>query len=401
MYVASVFTKFRSLFRRRERFLVVEVIGRFVRMSSFLVDFSEKQIALVKSVSASASSGYSGAPMGELRTLGKEFGKLSRYRVILSLGSKLATTVHSAVTLMRDKPRDPIDESDLDNRIAQGIWKLFDRQRGRAAAKMSTHDLEILLTDVRVKQVKLDGHRVVNPLGFRAKTIDIQFSQTFSTRRFVEDIRRFVPASSVALMAEGGTMAADILMRGGGGDHFIFAALSNDETEFFFASGPGVAWIQTVEWGRKNLLVAIREAFAVGESVAEKIFELYLVRQASPSVLRRIERLLSDACIPFAESLREAVVRNEAGAVYLFSFFSLPELMFLTPVVKRLIRERVRVLPVGESFLSDQLGFDIRTSPKGLATLLYSVAGILEFYFLPHDDKMNRIAKRHARWLIS
>ncbi len=392
--------KFRSFFKRRERFLVVEIIGKLVRMSSFLVDFSDKNIQFLKTEKISLDHSKSGAPLTELKALGKIFGKLSRYRVILSLGSKLATTIHSSVTLMRDKPKEPIDDSDLDNRIAQGIWKLFDRERGRAAAKMEVHDLEVMLTDIRVKRVKLDGHRVVNPVGFKAKTVEINFSQTFSTRRFIEDIRRFIPASHICLMAEGGTMASDMLARGGA-SHFIFAALSDIDSDLFFSSGSGVGWIRTVPWGRKSLLLALEEAFAVSEEVAEKILGLYLIRQASPAVLRRIERLLSDACTPFAESLREAISEYEANEIYLFSFFSLPELMFLVPVVKRLLKERVRVLPVGEEFLNDQLGFAISSVPRGSATLLHAVSGILEFYFLPHDDKMNRIAKRHARWLIS
>ena len=154
-----------NILRRRERFLVLEILNRFLRASFIKADFSRKRLEILKIVSRHHEYESQDLILELIKNLLKGFGKLDRYRIIVCLDPALATTIHSTVVLVRDKPKEPIDESDLNNRIAQGIWRLFDRERSPAAVKMKSRDLDVLLTDVKVRRIKLDGHKVINPLG--------------------------------------------------------------------------------------------------------------------------------------------------------------------------------------------------------------------------------------------
>src|SRR3989338_8793274 len=179
MLIKSLNTLFNNIFVKRESFLVIEVLPDFTRISLLFGDLERKELEFIRS-KTSAGRDYE-----SLRRALKSFGKLSRQKIILSLDSDLAATIYSSVALVRENPRDPIDENDLDNLISQAVWKFFDRQRAKVAAKIGVNDFDVLLADVRIGSIKLDDHRVVNPIGFRARTIEVQLSQTFTARALI------------------------------------------------------------------------------------------------------------------------------------------------------------------------------------------------------------------------
>jgi len=380
--------------------LIIEISNQFVRVSFFKVNFSRKQIEAVKILSEANTLGNAATTLNLVKSILKRFRGSRRANIILSLDPVLATTIHSTVTLIRDKPKTPIDEPDLDNRIAQGIWRMFDRERGKAAEKMGVGDLDVLLTDVRVKNLKLDGHKVLNPLDFQAKTIEIQFTQTFNPRTFANEVRKLIPAEQLALMAENGSLEADMLAKLARVESFLLVDLFDERVNIYLSDGSTVTYIDAVSWGKRNLLGTLSEFFAVSERVAEKIFRIYLAGEASPWMRKRIDRLLADEFRKLTEPLGKLTAKYNSEAIYLMAFFDVPDFVF-EPEFKHQFPGKVRILPVNHELLRAELGFELLSKTVPTQNLFSPLAALLEFYFLPHDDKINRIARRHARWLIS
>lgn len=391
--------KFFRALRRKDHFLVLEILSHASRAISFRVNFDKKKVEMVKIARIPVTPGAGEIFFEALKKLLKSFGRLKSYKVILSLDPTLATTIHSGVLLFRDKPKQPIDDSDLDNRIAQGIWKLFDRGRSRAAAKMKVGDLDVLLTDVKVKKVKLDGHAVVNPLDFRAKTIEINLIQTFSPRNFIAQISKIIPGDQIVLMAENGVLETEILTKITDESNFLLVDLFKDRANIFFRDGSTIAYINTLNWGKENLVQTLSDFFAIKKAVAERILELYLIRQASQNMLKKLERLLGIEFGRLMEQLREPLKEYNTSLVYLFSFFGVPEFVF-GQNFKNQFFPRVNILPVNQDIIIDKLGFEVKMG-FNKEDLFPSFSALLGFYFMPQNDKINTIAKRHARWLIS
>lgn len=392
-------SKIFTVFRRSDHFLVLEILNHMARAISFRVNFDKKQVEVLKVAYVTLAPGESGVPFDAVKKVLKNFGKLRGYKIILSLNPILATTVHSGVLLLRDKPRQPIDEADLDNRIAQGIWRLFDTSRSRAAAKMQVGDLDVLLTDVKVKKVRLDGHAVVNPLEFPAKTIEINFIQTFNGRNFIGQIGKLMPADQIVLMAEGGVLEAEVLAKITDEKRFLLIDLFKERSELFLSDGGTIAYLATFSWGRENLIQALSDFFAVKEGVAQEILELYLIRQASQNLLRKLEKILSVEFGRLVMRLEAPLKKYNLSLVYLFSFFGLPEFVF-GQNFKNQFLSRASILPVNDEIIIDKSGFEIK-NVSGKRNLFPALAALLGFYFMPQNDRINTIAKRHARWLVS
>lgn len=389
-----------SFFRRKERFLILEILSGLVKIAVVRADFEKKRLEVTRVVSVE-HGGEEIFPVALIKKALKACGRLERYRIVVSLDPLLATTIHATAVLVRDRPKEPIDDSDLENRIAQGIWRIFDRGRSKAAVKMRVSDLDVLLTDVKVKKIRLDGHRVVNPIGFKAKTVEIQFSETFNPRSFIADLKMLLPEKRIMVIGEAGAVATDIVGKATGEENFFTLSMLNDRTHLFFSDGSAIGHLATYEWGKKDFIGAIAGAFSVSDAVSEEIFRLYILRQASQPVIKRIERLLTEEFLSLLDKLERPMRKYEPAAVYALPFFEAPEFVF-GPSLRGELRKKAEFLPVSLDMLNEAFGFEIVSSSGRLERSMFApLSALLGFYFSPHDDKMNRVARRHARWLIT
>ena len=91
---------------------------------------------------------------------------------IIPMDSRSAVTVFKTVRLERPNPREELTLADLENSLAQAVWKFFDRLRFEAADRLRINEADLLLADVRVTGMKIDGHQVINPEGFTGHSLE-------------------------------------------------------------------------------------------------------------------------------------------------------------------------------------------------------------------------------------
>lgn len=385
---------------RKERFLVIELLVHSARATFLRADFERKYIEVVAMVSEGFNVQKDEHVFAAIKKALKALSKFGAAKIIISLAPEFATTIHSSVVMMRDNVKRPIDESDLENHIGKAIWKLLDQERGRAALKMGVGDLELAVADVRVRGIRLDGHRVVNPIGFKARTVEIRFTQTLHPRSFLESLQEKLPRERIVLIAEGGVMDSDVLAKSTGTENFLMVRLMDDQSQIYYSQGSTIGYHSTVQWGRKNLIEAIQDLFSVSEKVADKIMGLYLISQASKTVLDKIEKTFLDSVSRLTESLRKPIISYGAGTVYLLPFFEVPEFM-ISQRFRGLLERHPKIQAVRESEVEHGLGFEVKYAFPSKENLYTPLAALAELYFSSTDDTMNKIARRHARWLIS
>jgi hypothetical protein len=396
-FIQNIASRF---FARGEQFLVAEIVGGRVYITQAQADFEKKAFILTKTVTGLYPAQKPMTAIPILRNLLKSFSSITGCKVIISLGSELGTTLHSTIALTRDNAKQPIDESDLDNRVAQGMWKVFDRERGQAAKKMHIDDLEVLLTDVRIKSIRLDGHKVINPIGFSAETIELHFNQTFLPQRFAAELRASFIGVEIVLMAESGVIHSDMLTKLGFPKTFMFAEITPHETRAFLVKDENISYVDTVPWGRQHIPHALGNGFSVEKRVAENLLDAYRIRRASHVALKRIEKAILSEVETFVDYLSPLLAGQKLKTVFVSGGSEIPEMVFGRSFSAQ--RGKVKFTPVSFDIFEKKLGFTSvlkRDVPESIAFSALSV--VLEFYFLKRDDKINRIAKRHARWLIN
>lgn len=372
---------------------MIEILPKVTNFAFIYADQENQELELIKLKTVT------GRDPEILRRGIKSFGKLGKFRIVLGLDSDLATTVYSSISLVRDNPRDPVDEADLDNLISQAVWKFFDRQRARVADKMGVNDFDVLLADVRVGQIRLDGHRVVNPLGFRARAVEVQLSQTFTTRPVVNQLKQFLPMSAISFVSEAGIAWAHLVAHAKTDNNFLSVHLFDDRTAIFLRENFYLAHFDNLSWGEKDLLGSLSKALMVSDGVAKAILGRYLQDDVSIAFRRRLEGFLNAELAAWAQSVGVALSKAGARTAYLYSFFDLPKTIF-SPAFRNKFGSSVKLYPINEDFISEHYHFKLKYKKeedrkKGFTTLVAA----LEAIAAPRYEKASHLAKKRVRWL--
>ena len=163
--------------------------------------------------------------------------------------------------------------------------------------------------------------------------------------------------------------------------------------------GSSIFHVKKYAWGKEDITNIFAETFAVSQEVTEGLFHMFLERRASPHVMRTFEKLVGDTFENLAKPLQETLKKYDIEQIYIAASFELPPIVFSSHM-KRALNRRIRILPCEEEKFGEQFGFSIQREGENLKNISEEIlTPFLDFYFLPRDDKMNQVAKRHARWL--
>jgi hypothetical protein len=384
----------KSFTERKERIAVLELGDFGATLTSFRVTPNEQEIEVLDAVQIPAD------PKGDEATLKAALSKLARPRrttTLLALHRPFGATFAAPVSVLLPDPKRSIDSAVLDNAVAAGMWKLFNRERAQLASAMGVIDLDVVLAQVRVDAVKLDGHRVVNPIDFRARSISIDFVETVLPRTVSAALTGTVDPSDLAALYEVHATLARTAARAFPEASVLVAHVRPTATELSYVRGPEAGSAGPVAWGSRNLHEAIARAFSVETPTAARIYETYLKQEASPRALRRLERVLTAELSAFTRLLHPVLADAAPDTLYLLSDVPLPAFVFGGAFRAKALRVS-HVATLDTDSIAGAFGFKLirNRSDELFSALPLSV--LLEFYFHRRGDTMNKIAARHTRW---
>jgi hypothetical protein len=389
-----------NIFFKGDNYILIEILNHYVQVTVFKASPEQKKIRVIRNLVQPVPDFAAFPVLHATKNLLQKIRNLKKYKIILSFDSAFATTVHSSTSLVRSHQKEVIDEADLDNLISQAIWRFFDRNRLKVAQKMNIDDVDVILSDVRIRGIKLDGHRIVNPIGFKAKAVEIFFSQTFLTREIMRGIRDLLPKENVVLIVETGTAISHLLSRISGHGQFLVANLFPNQTAVYSAAGGRLAHLDNFEWGEENVHHSLYRHLRLDPEIAQSIVSRYSESDTSQNFLRRFENILLKELQIFANGL-ESLADSEVSEVYVNPFFHLPPIVFSDRFQNR-FQKSLRLISLSTHFVTEKLGYEVQCKAsakvKNLATFL---AAFSEVNFLPQNDKMSHLANRRVRWLVT
>jgi len=103
----------------------------------------------------------------------EEMAKVSPSQVILGIAGELVKGKTTTVHYERSKPQSKIDISELKNIIQKVQWKAFDKVRKELSWETGFSELDVKLINAAIVDVRVDGYKVTNPLGFQGKDVSI------------------------------------------------------------------------------------------------------------------------------------------------------------------------------------------------------------------------------------
>ena len=322
-------------------------------------------------------------------------------KVILLGGPTIAITIPAWIKVTRSDWRREVDEGELENIISQAVWKFLNFYKPRALKTLNVTDTEILLARIRILNVRVNNHRVLNPIGFRAKTIEILVEETFVNRDLYAAVEESLPSfSPLVSTAALGISEALLLLRASGFER-RFSALRLLPESLLVLKGDGhsryhgnltepiIDYRLSLPWSRSRLLAALGGALGVSKNVSEELFTINQTAAASHRVLRFLKQVLDDGW----RSLLRQLPRDLNDVTFLISDYELPA-SFL-----RLDRKRPFLLNDCRRLAAD-FGYSLSAPDDNVNSSFTAIAAFIEHHNSGDDSELNRLAERRAKWLI-
>lgn len=100
--------------------------------------------------------------------------------LIMSLPGDLIKSLVTTVHYHRSQPESHIDSAELKNIVYKIQWKAYEQIRNLLAKEQEGAQLDIKLINTAVIDVKVDGYKIDNPLGFQGNTVTLSIFNAFA-----------------------------------------------------------------------------------------------------------------------------------------------------------------------------------------------------------------------------
>ncbi len=363
-----------NLFKRKEKFLLLDVSTE--KISGLLISLdSQKRIKKEKfweNIERHSSRRWPSIPI---------FNK-----TIVACNPELAVKIFIPLSISRESGAGVLERVELENLLAQAIGKVFNHYRREASLVLGEDELDTILADSNVSCFEVDGHKVINPLGFSPNEIKALMEMTFSARRTYERIKTALNKPNFFLTEKGQAQSEAIKRLGYKKADFL--SLGCDKSYFYPGYVPGTPYSRReLKWSTNGFISDIGNRWNLGEKAAEDVYYYYLKKGVSPVMDRYLSKILSKN----ARDLGDRVKKIKTA----------PSVCFTGDVPVELIGRSLFYEPPLENFLSKS-GFSaesdvLHSGPEAFQTL----APFLEFYYDNSDNEINGWLKRRLHWLGS
>ncbi len=315
--------------------------------------------------------------------------------IVVAADSSVAHTALVPVHLTRENKAHPLTATELENLLAQEVGKVFSVCRKEAGKQLKVDELDVILAASRVMNFRIDGHRVLNPLGFKASELEVVLELILTTRPVYDDIKNFTRHRQDFFFTELTRSELNVLQKT---EEAPLSVLRLGETGSTYATIESAKLGQTIARGKfpfrtGSFLDAIEQGWLVNRETAEVVYDMYLRRNISEHAEKAISKLLAPAEKAFFKAFKEAKLK---GPVYVESEIPLPWPLPLSKYGRKLVAP-----PLGK--LLDHFGFrtDLRFWPVREETVFRLLAPYWDHYFDRSDTTVNRWLRRHLNWLGS
>ena len=101
-------------------------------------------------------------------------------QVVLGIAGELVKGTTTTVHYERMRPQSKIDLSELKNIVHKIQWRAFDQARKQLAWESGYSEIDVKLVNAAIVDVRIDGYKVSNPLGFQGKDVSIGVFNAFA-----------------------------------------------------------------------------------------------------------------------------------------------------------------------------------------------------------------------------
>lgn len=208
-----------------------------------------------------------------LRKAEEEAGVVAK-DAVLGIAGELVKGGTTSVSYRRSKPDVRIDMAELQDIISRIQKQALNNVRKQLRWETGSDDMDVKLVNAAVVDVKIDGYRVTNPIGFQGKDVTIQVFNAFAPMVHLgalQTVASDLDLNCINIAAEPFAVAKSV----GADDSTEFSAIFIDigggTSDIAVVNNGGVQGTQMFAIGGRSFTKRIASSIGVGFDEAEEI----------------------------------------------------------------------------------------------------------------------------------
>ncbi|MFY9484676.1 MAG: cell division FtsA domain-containing protein [Patescibacteria group bacterium] len=247
--------------------------------------------------------------------LAVEQAKVLPKQVIIGIAGELVKGTTTAVHYERAKPKSQIDLPELKEIITKIQRQAFDKARRTLAWETGHAEIDVRLVNAAIVDVKIDGYKVTNPLGFQGKDVEVGVFNAFAPIVHLGALQTIAEELQLDLLSvapEPYAVARAVSEDESVEFSAIFVDIGGGTTDVALVRAGGIEGTKMFAMGGRTFTKRIAEELGVPFQKAEEL-KLEYSDKSLPSVkTKQIAEFLELDCDVWVEGLR--IVLEEFGA---------------------------------------------------------------------------------------
>jgi cell division protein FtsA len=220
-------------------------------------------------------------------------------KAIMGIAGELVKGTTTTVHYERIKPEIRIDLPELKNIIQKVQWKAFDRIRQQLAWETGHSEIEVKLINAVIVDVRIDGYKVTNPVGFQGRDVSIAVFNAYAPMVRLGALQMIADELGLDLLsiaAEPYAVARSMGIEDIQDFSAIFIDIGGGTTDIAVVRNGGLEGTKMFALGGRAFTKRLSQELGVSFEEAEVLKIRYSEGKLGKDVNAKIEKILSDDC---------------------------------------------------------------------------------------------------------
>ncbi len=215
-------------------------------------------------------------------------------QMIMGIAGELVKGLTSITSYTRPEPDLKISFDELKNIIHKVQWKAFEQARNQIAFETGYNEIDVKLVNAAIVDVRIDGYKVANPIGFQGKEVVMSIFNAFAPLIHfgaLQTIAAELRLDLLAITAEPYAVSRCLSHEDGGDLSAIFIDIGGGTTDIAVVREGRVEGTKMFTLGGRTFTKRLAQSLNISFQEAEEIKLAY----AEDNLEKQSHRIVSEA----------------------------------------------------------------------------------------------------------
>lgn len=204
----------------------------------------------------------------------EEMAKATATQVIVGIAGELVKGTTTTVHYSRAKAKEKITYAELRNIVDKVQRRAFDKVRESLSFETGHAEIDVKLVNAAIVDVKIDGYRVTNPLGFQGKDVSVSVFNAFAPivhLGALQTITEELGLDLIAIAAEPYAVAKAVGLDDSLDFSAIFMDLGGGTTDIAVVRNGGLEGTKMIAIGGRSFTKRLSQNLSISFEMAEEM----------------------------------------------------------------------------------------------------------------------------------